>query len=472
MTKRNSCDSIKISTRRGEVLKISRDKYSLIKEDFLEKVRGVVGDEYTFIDEYKNANTKIMMRHNVCGTEELVVPYNFLNKNRRCSMCSNRDRMNDILKDTTNGEYEIVPILYNGINEITEMLHIPCGTMIKESPFKIRHGKAKCFNCYNQWDSKKSVRYTDGEFKKRAFEMVGSEYTFLEEYTKSIQPIEVRHNKCGLVYKVSPNNFFNGKRCPECARYRMSKSKKKTHEQFLKDLNRVHGCSIVVVSEYKPGTKKTGFKCGVCSHEWMAQGSSVLSGKGCPMCGGNMPLSTEEFKNRVYEKVGEEYEVLGEYKNNKTYIKMLHKVCGTEYEATPTSFMDSEKGNCNVCRLKTSRGENIICEILKSESIDFMREYRIDGCMDVRPLPFDFAIFEDGALSGLIEYDGRQHFESIEHFGGEESLLGTIKRDGIKNQYCQENDIPLLRIPYTKCKYSEIENEVINFLKNGGIING
>ena len=50
----------------------------------------------------------------------------------------------------------------------------------------------------------------------------------------------------------------------------------------------------------------------------------------------------------------------------------------------------------------------------------------------------------------LIEYDGQQHFESVEYFGGEEQLKIQQKRDTYKNQWCKENNIPLIRIPYTK----------------------
>ena len=62
-------------------------------------------------------------------------------------------------------------------------------------------------------------------------------------------------------------------------------------------------------------------------------------------------------------------------------------------------------------------------------------------------LAFDFAIFDsyDNLLS-LIEYDGEQHFKSMEYFGGEESFKKTIKRDEIKDKYCKKNNIPLLRI--------------------------
>ena len=47
-----------------------------------------------------------------------------------------------------------------------------------------------------------------------------------------------------------------------------------------------------------------------------------------------------------------------------------------------------------------------------------------------------------------IEYDGIQHFEPIERFGGKEEFSRTKIRDNIKTQYCKDNNIKLIRIPY------------------------
>ncbi|OTF89816.1 hypothetical protein A8C46_00005 [Ligilactobacillus salivarius] len=48
-----------------------------------------------------------------------------------------------------------------------------------------------------------------------------------------------------------------------------------------------------------------------------------------------------------------------------------------------------------------------------------------------------------------IEYDGEQHFRSIDYFGGDKEFTKRINYDKIKNQYCDDNDIFLVRIPYT-----------------------
>jgi hypothetical protein len=49
----------------------------------------------------------------------------------------------------------------------------------------------------------------------------------------------------------------------------------------------------------------------------------------------------------------------------------------------------------------------------------------------------------------LIEYDGEQHFNSINYWGGDEKLKKIQIYDTIKNEYAKRNNIKLIRIPYT-----------------------
>jgi len=60
-----------------------------------------------------------------------------------------------------------------------------------------------------------------------------------------------------------------------------------------------------------------------------------------------------------------------------------------------------------------------------------------------------------------IEYDGIQHFESIDYFGGDDNLKNTKINDKIKNNYCKKHNIKLFRI-----KYNEKINEKLNFIFN------
>jgi very-short-patch-repair endonuclease len=60
-------------------------------------------------------------------------------------------------------------------------------------------------------------------------------------------------------------------------------------------------------------------------------------------------------------------------------------------------------------------------------------------------LKFDFSI---PSRNMIIEYDGKQHYEVISIWGDVETLKETQYRDSLKNEYCQKNNIHLVRFNY------------------------
>lgn len=99
-----------------------------------------------------------------------------------------------------------------------------------------------------------------------------------------------------------------------------------------------------------------------------------------------------------------------------------------------------------------SKGAKAVLDYLLDIKVQFICEKRFNDCRYKNTLPFDFYLPQHNLL---IEYDGRQHFEPIKHFGGLKSFKLRQKRDAIKNQYAKDNNIKLLRIPHTT-KLSDI----------------
>ena len=91
-------------------------------------------------------------------------------------------------------------------------------------------------------------------------------------------------------------------------------------------------------------------------------------------------------------------------------------------------------------------------------SVQYEREMRFLDCKSSNPLPFDFYLPQHVAV---IEFDGRQHFEPIPGWGGEEGLQRRKQHDGIKNAYCESKNIRLLRIKYTD--FERIEELIRTF---------
>ena len=130
--------------------------------------------------------------------------------------------------------------------------------------------------------------------------------------------------------------------------------------------------------------------------------------------------------------------------------------CGKEIDVIYSSLVS---GNTKSCGCLKSWKEEEIEKILIKNNIKFNREYRFKNCKDKNPLPFDFAIFKKDQLIGLIEYQGVQHFTDNNNWG-EHKLNLIQKHDNIKEDFCRNNNLPLLILD----KNSNLEKEIIAFI--------
>lgn len=121
--------------------------------------------------------------------------------------------------------------------------------------------------------------------------------------------------------------------------------------------------------------------------------------------------------------------------------------CGSKDIIVRTEYLkDGIKKSCGCIQ---SFNEVFIREILKENNINFKTEYIIPNLKSINlgNLRFDFAIFnDDGNIKYIIEYDGAQHF--LNNKAWNKKLITTHQNDILKNKYCFENNIPIIRIPY------------------------
>ena len=132
--------------------------------------------------------------------------------------------------------------------------------------------------------------------------------------------------------------------------------------------------------------------------------------------------------------------------------------CGNEKDVLGQSLRLGKSLSCGN-HSNISRGNVKISEILDEYDIPYELEKKFSTCKDKTYLPFDFYIQD----KYLIEYDGEQHFDKESIFDYEY----THSHDLIKNQWCKENNIPLIRIPYTHYDNLCIEDlllETSNFI--------
>ena len=137
------------------------------------------------------------------------------------------------------------------------------------------------------------------------------------------------------------------------------------------------------------------------------------------------------------------------YRQDRTGIYWVCEClnCGNKHFIVFGDYL--RNGDTTSCGCINSKNESRIAQILNELNLKYKQQY------PYRDLYFDFAIYSNSnELLYIIEYDGIQHFKEISFFNID---LDTQKyRDEYKNQWCKDNDIPIIRIPYTKLKSIKI----------------
>lgn len=283
-------------------------------------------------------------------------------------------------------------------------------------------------------------RRTQEEFKQIVLEKLGKDYEVLGQYVNKNTKILMKHYICGNTFMKNPHDVVSkGSGCPYCNGNQLAKY----NENWVKD-NTPY--PYIYIKNFKNMTTKCTFYCTKCETYFEQKPSRLINEKiyGCK-CNPRKLKTHEEFLEELGKECLEEYEILDKYINIDTKIRFKHKKCGTIFNISPYSFMyKAKKKYCPICYYNKSKGEIDINKYLEINKIDYQKEFMFPDLPNRR---FDFFLPE---YNMCIEFDGKQHFESIKFFGGEENLIKTQIRDKEKNNYCIKNNIKLIRIPYTE----------------------
>lgn len=232
----------------------------------------------------------------------------------------------------------------------------------------------------------------------------------------------------------------NGTRCKIC--YEESKRKRiqKNIERAKIIHNRKYDYSLTWYDKVKDKTKIICPEHGVFEQcIW-----NHLKGRGCPDCAREEKTDSKfDVINKFKEIHGEEYDYsLVEYVNDKIKVKIICPKHGM-FEQAPMKHKCGQ--GCPKCRM--SHGEKKVKRFLDDNNVLYESQKKFDKCRNSSLLPFDFYLPK---LNACIEYDGEQHFEP--RFTNSEKSFSNFekikKNDCIKNKFCADNDINILRIPY------------------------
>jgi len=355
-------------------------------ETFIKEVYTLVGNKYTFLEPYINADTPILCRHNKCGHEWNIRPTNFLKTGNRCPKCSAKRRAKkftlsnkDFLKKIHNQVGSEYTFLEKYIKTDTKILcrHNKCGYEWKTSPHSFLDGGRRCPECAKV-NKGKILRIKNKDFLKRVFDQVKNKYTFLEPYVINDVKIFCRHNKCGYEWKVTPNNFLNGKtRCPKCTKCGMQG----TNEEFLQKVYEAVKNEYIFLEPYDKYNSRMLCRHNKCGYEWKVTPNEFLGTHKtrCPRCNNAYTLTNDEFLQKVYEQVGNKYTFLESYKDSKNKILCRHNKCGYEWKVTPNEFLGNHKTRCPKCKIKIIskklRNPSSFIKVLKNTNFSLNSKY-------------------------------------------------------------------------------------------------
>lgn len=188
-----------------------------------------------------------------------------------------------------------------------------------------------------------------------------------------------------------------------------------------------------------------------------------IAGRGCRLCA-NKIINVNNGKGFSQEQFIE----IIKSKNipNLSFDKVIYQgkrkdiivTCSIHGDYITKAEMLLKGNGCSKCR--SSVGEDNIRDILKLLHIEYETQKGFQNLSFIRTLKFDFYLTDYNAC---IEFDGEQHFKSVNFWGGEKGFKSLQIKDIMKNKYCELNNIPLLRIKFNDLN---IENKIKIFLEN------
>lgn len=205
------------------------------------------------------------------------------------------------------------------------------------------------------------------------------------------------------------------------------------------------------------GTVLWECKCD-CGNVTLVRASNIDITQSCGKCFRGKDLSNQRFGKLTAIK-------LDHISSSKKSVWECKCDCGGIVYVNTSDLLNGRTQSCGCLK---SRGEDIISKILTDNNIPFEKQKTFKTC--VFPKTGAAGIFDFYVNNNyLIEYDGIQHYKALGGWNNKEALKETQFRDNFKNQWCKENHISLIRIPYEhldKISLKDLQLETSQFLIN------
>ena len=275
------------------------------------------------------------------------------------------------------------------------------------------------------------------KIKNPTIELIGD---YINARTKTLHHCIVHD----IFWDAVPDKVLQGRGCKLCGEERYRNKRAKPIEQYIEEL-KIKNPGLTLIGEYKNEKTPIEHYCNVHNISFDISPDNALKGKGCKYCKSDkISLTIKKTEEQYIKELAAKnpnLQLVGEYTGTNTLTKHKCLIHNFLWDAQPANILYG--CGCPIC--KSSKGEKEVKSWLDNKNISYIPQKTFIDCCDKKMLPFDFYLND---LNVCIEYQGRQHYESIDYFGGDESLQYTQYHDEFKKEYCIKNNIKLICIPY------------------------
>lgn len=279
-----------------------------------------------------------------------------------------------------------------------------------------------------------------------------NKYTYNKLFLKNKRYwCELKCNTCGNIFEQRTDSHLTGNGCPNCRNKYFSEIKTISQEEIIKRFMEIHNNNYDYSKTITNGIhNKVCIICPMHGEFWQTP-NNHLKGHGCPICRHinqaiSITLDQEEVLKRFIDIHGDRYgydDFIYKGFHEKGLIECYQHGL---FPQTPNNHLKGQ--GCPGC--KRSKGEKYIETILKKLNVKFIQEYKIQGYN----FEYDFYLPD---YKTFIEFNGRQHYEPVEIFGGIEGFKVTVRNDAFKKELVRLLGEKLLIFTYRQLNFKQLE---------------
>lgn len=436
---------------KAEIAKRIKDKERKGNNYFIDKMTEKYGDRYLLIGDYVNSSTKVTLLDTIMNEHITVGPWYFLNKHKNNNYRINNGRkthkefVDEVYK--LEGEKYSVLSEYKGSKVKVKFRNNVTGFEWEATPGSFLAGHREPINNKSNRKPNKTNIIPIETVKQRLYNKHGNDITIEEDsYTTFSNKAWFFNHITGERWRASPEKVITrgNKGSNKNKGTRIANSTLKTRQlEFNRQLKDLWGNTFEPMDTYTGLNTPIRFYDHEHNEEFVINPVNLLRGLGNPNYKSNKRKTTEEFKQEVYDLVGDEYSVLSDYTQAYDKVKFKHNTNDNIFEMTPHNFLRGQRDPL----VTQPKGETEIMKLLDNKGIKYEYQYvlphkgaRVNG---LRP---DFYLPE---YNTFIEFDGQQHFYPIGFFGGQQAYDKQVIKDARKNAYAYEHGIKMIRIHYS-----------------------